>query len=45
MVDCVNVLSKLVDTKGNILIPGINEAVVPMTEEEKEVRGWIIIRL
>lgn len=37
MVDCVNVLSKLVDTKGKILIPGINEAVVPMTEEEKEV--------
>lgn len=37
MVDCVNVLSKLVDTKGKILIPGINEAVAPMTDDEKEV--------
>jgi len=37
MVDCVNVLSKLVDTTGKILVPGINEAVAPMTEEEKEV--------
>jgi len=37
MVDCVNVLSRLVDTQGNILIPGINEAVEPMTEVEKEV--------
>ncbi|XP_063680748.1 cytosolic non-specific dipeptidase-like isoform X2 [Bolinopsis microptera] len=37
MVDCVSVLSKLVDTKGKILIPGINEPVVPMTEEEKKV--------
>ena len=37
MVDCVSVLSKLVDSKGNILVPGINENVAPMTEEEKAV--------
>ena len=37
MVDCVQVLSKLVDSKGKILIPGINENVAEMTEAEKEV--------
>lgn len=37
MVDCVQVLSKLVDSKGKILIPGINENVAEMSEAEKEV--------
>jgi Cys-Gly metallodipeptidase DUG1 len=35
MTDLVNVLSKLVDAQGNILIPGIAELVAPVTEEEK----------
>ena len=37
MVDLVNVLSKLVDTHGNILITDINQNVVPMTDEERQV--------
>ncbi len=35
MTDLVRLFSKLVDTDGNILVPGINEMVAPMTEEEK----------
>lgn len=34
MTDLVNVMSKLVDTKGNILIPGVNEMVAPVTDTE-----------
>jgi Cys-Gly metallodipeptidase DUG1 len=35
MTDLVRILGKLVDTDGKILIPGINEFVAPVTEEEK----------
>lgn len=34
MTDLVQVLSKLVDIHGNILIPGIQEMVAPVTEKE-----------
>lgn len=34
MIDLSHVLSKLVDPKGNILIPGIAEMVAPLTKEE-----------
>lgn len=34
MVDLVQVMSKLVDSKGNILIPGVDEMVAPVTEQE-----------
>lgn len=34
MVDLVQVMSKLVDNKGNILIPGVAEMVAPLTEKE-----------
>lgn len=34
MTDLVQVLSKLVDIQGNILIPGIQEMVAPVTEKE-----------
>ena len=35
MTDLITVLSKLVTPKGEILIPGVNELVAPLTEEEK----------
>lgn len=35
MTDLVRVLGKLVDTDGKIQIPGINEMVAPLSEEEK----------
>ncbi|KAJ5114598.1 Zn-dependent exopeptidase [Penicillium alfredii] len=41
MTDLVNVLSKLVDSQGNILIPGIMDLVEPLTEEEKSLYGNI----
>ncbi|KAJ5219793.1 hypothetical protein N7468_008997 [Penicillium chermesinum] len=41
MTDLVNVLSKLVDAQGNILIPGIMDLVEPVTEEEKSLYGNI----
>jgi Cys-Gly metallodipeptidase DUG1 len=31
MTDLVNVLSKLVDAQGNILIPGLMDLVAPLT--------------
>ncbi|KAJ5083279.1 Cys-Gly metallodipeptidase dug1 [Penicillium angulare] len=41
MTDLVNVLSKLVDAQGNILIPGLMDLVAPVTEEEKSLYGDI----
>lgn len=35
MTDLVLLMGKLVDIKGNILIPGVNEMVAPPDEEEK----------
>lgn len=34
MVDCVNLLSTLVDRNGRIRVPGVYDKVVPLTEEE-----------
>lgn len=39
MTDLVLLLSKLVDVKGNILVPGVDELVPPPTEEEKCVKS------
>ena len=41
MTDLVQVLGKLVDTDGKILIPGINNLVAPLTDEEKALYGPI----
>lgn len=37
MTDLVTLLSKLVDTKGTILIPGIKDLVAPLSDEEKKL--------
>ena len=37
MTDLVRILASLVDTKGKIQIPGINELVAPLTDEEKSL--------
>jgi len=34
MIDLVHLLSKVVDQKGKILIPGVNELVDPLTKDE-----------
>eukprot|EP00045_Choanoeca_perplexa_P016897 m.234799 g.234799 ORF g.234799 m.234799 type:complete len:489 (-) comp17392_c0_seq2:3794-5260(-) len=36
MVDLVKIFATLVDPKGNILIPGINDSVAPVTPEEEK---------
>ncbi|KAI8321326.1 CNDP dipeptidase [Martensiomyces pterosporus] len=36
MVDLVHLMSKLVDVNGRILVPGIYDQVMPVTEEEEE---------
>lgn len=41
MTDLVSLLGRLVDTQGKILIPGINEMVAPLTEDEKALYGPI----
>lgn len=41
MTDLVRVLGKLVDTDGKIQIPGINEMVAPLSEEEQKLYGDI----
>lgn len=37
MTDLVHVMSKLVTPAGKILIPGVNEQVAPVTEQEAEI--------
>ncbi|XP_065646243.1 cytosolic non-specific dipeptidase isoform X2 [Hydra vulgaris] len=37
MIDLCHLFSKLVDNKGNILIPGINDLVRPLTDEEDKL--------
>ncbi|KJE96700.1 glutamate carboxypeptidase [Capsaspora owczarzaki ATCC 30864] len=37
MVDLVQLLAKLVDSRGNILIPGILDSVAPVTEDELKI--------
>ncbi|OXV10135.1 hypothetical protein Egran_02102 [Elaphomyces granulatus] len=41
MTDLVAILSKLVDSQGNILIPGIMDLVAPATEEERALYSGI----
>ncbi|XP_044941162.1 cytosolic non-specific dipeptidase isoform X3 [Mustela putorius furo] len=41
MTDLITLMGCLVDKKGKILIPGINEAVAPVTEEELELYDQI----
>lgn len=41
MTDLVRVMASLVDGNGKILIPGINEMVAPLTDEEKSLYGGI----
>ena len=41
MTDLVRVMGTLVDTNGKIQIPGINEMVAPVTDEERELYGPI----
>ncbi|KAL8809145.1 MAG: hypothetical protein Q9223_007956, partial [Gallowayella weberi] len=41
MTDLVRILGTLVDTDGKIQIPGINEMVAPVTDEEKGLYGGI----
>ena len=41
MTDLVRVLGKLVDTDGKIQIPGINEMVAPLSNDEKSLYGNI----
>ncbi|XP_066572167.1 beta-Ala-His dipeptidase isoform X1 [Amia ocellicauda] len=37
LINLIALLGSLVDSKGTILIPGINEAVAPLTEEERKL--------
>jgi len=37
MGDLIHIMSKLVDVKGNILIPGVMDMVRPVTADEKEI--------
>lgn len=41
MTDLIHLMSKLVDTKGKILVPGISDRVRPVTEDEKKLYGPI----
>ncbi|XP_050421082.1 cytosolic non-specific dipeptidase isoform X2 [Adelges cooleyi] len=41
MSDLIYVLNQLVDIKGNILIPDINEGIEPLSEKEKELYNKI----
>ena len=37
MVDLVALLNELVDAKGKILVPGMYDSVLPLTEEEEKL--------
>ena len=37
MIDLVQLMSTLVDNKGNILVKGVMDDVVPLTKEEEEL--------
>ncbi len=37
MIDLVSLLNELVDGKGKILVPGIYDAVTPLTDEERKL--------
>ncbi|XP_021097814.1 cytosolic non-specific dipeptidase isoform X2 [Heterocephalus glaber] len=41
MTDLISLMGSLIDNKGKILIPGINEAVAPLTNEEHELYDHI----
>ena len=37
MTDLIAILGSLVDVKGKILVPGINDSVAPLTTEEQKL--------
>ena len=37
MTDLIGIMGSLVDTKGKILIPGVNDTVAPLTDEEQKL--------
>ena len=37
MTDLISLMGSMVDRKGKILIPGINDSVAPLTEAEKKL--------
>lgn len=37
MTDLISIMASLVDVKGKILIPGVNDSVAPLTEEEQKL--------
>lgn len=41
MGDLIHVMGTLVDVNGKILVPGINDAVAKLTEEEQQSYGPI----
>ena len=41
MGDLLAIMNSLVDVNGKILVPGINDDVAPLTEEEKDSYGPI----
>ena len=41
MADVISLMNSLVDVKGKILVPGVNDAVKPLTPEEKALYGPI----
>jgi len=41
MNDVIHIMSSLVDVNGKILVPGINEKVAPVTEDERSSYGPI----
>ena len=41
MTDLITLLGSLVDVRGKILIDGVNDSVLPLTEEEAKLYGPI----
>ena len=37
MTDLIGIMGSLVDTKGKILIAGVNDTVAPLTDEEQKL--------
>ena len=45
MTDLIMVMSKLVTPHGDILVPGINDLVAPLTEEERQAAILLLTQL